>query len=111
MKFSNRYKNIPRSAVYQNIFDDDFMMETFGTLTPEVTRRTAYFFEQWMDWKPNTVKLGRPAPQLYRIKTFLNSMGLKDLREYQIRNNEIRFKNSQDLAMAKLNGLQEVIHV
>jgi len=106
-----RTPEIKRSNIYQQVFDDDFMLETFGTLTPSVTSRTAYFFEQWMDWKPRTVKLGRPTPSLTTIKSFLKEMGLKDLREYQIRNNEIRFKTSDDLALAKLNGLMEIVNV
>jgi len=97
-----------RSKIYQNIFDDEFMMETFGTLRPDISTRTAHFFQLWMDWRPRRLVLSKTTRHT-DVKRFLTNMGLRDLREFQLRNNEIRFCSAEDMAMATLNGLRDVI--
>ena len=45
-----------RSNTYRKLFDDDCMLEVFGTLEPP-SERTARFFELWCEWRPNRIKL------------------------------------------------------
>ena len=46
-----------RSNTYRKLFDDDCMLEVFGTLEPSTPERTARFFELWCEWRPNRIKL------------------------------------------------------
>lgn len=98
---------IVRSDIYQSIFDDEFMQTTFGTLRPTVEERTKYFFDCWMDWRDNrAIVLVRWTPDLRQM---LNTLGLREMHDYQIRNKEIRFKRKEDHAMAMLAGLKEFV--
>lgn len=100
--------SLHRSQTYQNLFDDQYMMETFGTLRPDVTARTNYYFELWTLWRVNRVKLKRGSSAT-DARTDLKSLGLKELRDFQIRNGEIRFAETEILAMAKMGGIDKYL--
>ena len=97
-----------RSNTYRKIFDDDCMIEVFGKLEPSTPERTARFFELWCEWRPNRIKL-KPKTQPYVIKKQLDQLGMKDLFDFQVRSDEIRFKNKEDYALAILSGLRPYI--
>jgi hypothetical protein len=93
-----------RSEIYKEIFDDDEMLTAFGKLNPTVKERTAYFFDCWMDWRNNRLRFSNKIITSDRefLKEKLKQIGLRDLWDYQFRNNEIRFKNTESLAFFKI---------
>ena len=93
-----------RSNTYQEIFGDDRMLEAFGTLRPSVSERTAYFFESWMDWRSNQVKLKPRFDQVCR--NLLKELGLKEFWEFQVREGEVRFHHDDAKAFALVSGLE-----
>ena len=97
-----------RSNTYRKLFDDDCMLEVFGTLEPSTPERTARFFELWCEWRPNRIKLN-PKTQPYTIKILLYDLGMKDLFDFQVRSEEVRFRNQEDYALALLSGLRPYI--
>ena len=97
-----------KSETYMRLFDDDLMMKIFGKLNPTTPERTAKFFELWCEWRPNRIKL-KPKTKGYLVKSSLNEMGYKDLFDYQLRGDELRFRTSEDYAMALLSGIKPYI--
>lgn len=93
-----------RSEIYKEIFDDDEMLTAFGKLNPTVKERTAYFFDRWMDWRNNRLRFSNKIITSDRefLKEKLKQIGLRDLWDYQFRNNEIRFRNTESLAFFKI---------
>jgi hypothetical protein len=93
-----------RSEIYKEIFDDDEMLAAFGKLNPTVKERTAYFFDRWMDWRNNRLRFSSKIITSDRdhFKEKLKQIGLRDLWDYQFRNNEIRFKDKESLAFFKI---------
>lgn len=106
-------QTVNRSQIYLDTYDDKFMLETFGTLRPSAQERTKYFIDCWLNWKGNSIKYKpvRARATAIEIRRFCNSMGLKDLRDFQVKNHEIRFKSKEDMAMAKLNGIEVILNV
>ena len=96
-----------RSKTYQSIFSDKKMLEAFGTLRPSVSERTAYFFESWMDWRHNRVKLKARVDQ--PCKNMLKELGLKEFWEYQVREGEVRFNRDEIKAWALMSGLDAYV--
>ena len=95
----------PRSEIYKNLFIDEEMMDAFGTLTPTVKARTAYFFDKWMMWRNNRIRftqsiVGSAEKEMLRQK--LLQIGLRDLWDYQLRGNEIRFRDHESMAFFRL---------
>ena len=89
-----------RSNVYQEMYPDDKMMEAFGTLTPSAQVRNAYFFDLWMKRRSNSFALEPKDRE--KAKCVLKSFGLKEMGDYQIKDNCIRFEHKQDSAMFKI---------
>ena len=97
-----------RSKTYQSIFGDEDMLEAFGTLRPSVSQRTAYFFESWMDWRPSRVKL---KPHFDHItRNMCKELGLKEFWDFQVRENEIRFRDKETKAWALMSGIDTCKH-
>jgi len=97
---------LKRSDTYQNLFSDEYMLETFGSLSPNRSTRTAHFFDLWMTWRANRMKLKKHV-SISDARTQLKTQGLKEFREFQIRNGEIRFASVNDKAMAILGGIEK----
>lgn len=101
-----------RSQTYQKMFSDEFMMQTFGTLTPSLQQRTSYFMGLWMEWRNVRVLLrsdndrSRMRSQ-NRSRELIRSLGYQEFHDFQIRNGEIRFANPEILAMCMMGGLKE----
>tara|TARA_B100000900_G_C20588850_1_gene720792 strand:+ start:1918 stop:2247 length:330 start_codon:yes stop_codon:yes gene_type:complete len=95
-----------RSKTYQSIFSDDDMLEAFGTLRPSVSERTAYFFESWMDWRSTRVKIKNRHDIICR--NLCKELGLKEFWEFQVRENEVRFRDNETKAWALMSGLDIV---
>jgi hypothetical protein len=95
---------IVRSDVYQQIYPDHLMQQTFGTTTPTVSTRTAHFFDVWMRRRSNTYHLrggdGRDLDP--EVKSILRGMNLKEPWDYQLKGKEIRFDHVEDLAVFKI---------
>lgn len=89
-----------RSNTYQSMYPDEYMLEAFGKLNPNVHERNTYFFDLWCKRRPNRYKVNTSDKNA--IKQCLKSTGLKDLWDFQLRGNEIRFEHPEDLAMFKL---------
>ena len=97
-----------RSKTYQSIFGDKDMLEAFGTLRPSVSERTAYFFESWMYWRPSRIKLKQRHDTI--CKNMCRELGLKEFWEFQVRENEIRFRDNETKAWALMSGIDTCIH-
>lgn len=92
------------SNLYKEIFSDEEMLAAFGTTRPNVSERTVYFFDCWMKWRDYRFKFeGRfDSIKKEKIKVKLKQIGLRDLWDYQLKNNEIRFKDSDTFAFFKI---------
>jgi len=94
-------KPLRRSELHQRVFPDELMMQAFGTLSPTVKQRTAYFFEKYMEWRQHRIRIkhGR-MPQ---VKKLLRDSGLMDMWEYQVMHNEVRFSQADHMAWFRLS--------
>ena len=90
-----------RSSIYKRMYPDELMMEAFGTLTPDTTARTAYFFDLWMKRRQYRHMLGAMSA-VDSATELLNTIGLRNPWDYQIRGFEIRFEYPEDLAQFKI---------
>ena len=95
-----------RSETYQKLFDDDYMLETFGTLTPNISQRTTYYFDLWMQWRINRVKFKMDSSSS-DARNDLKSLRLKEWRDFPMRNGELRFTSEESLDMSKLGGINK----
>lgn len=89
-----------RSNVYQEMYPDDKMLDAFGTLTPSAQQRNAYFFDLWLKRRPNSMSVLMSDKD--KARKILKTMGLKEMWDYQIRENVIRFEHKQDSALFKI---------
>jgi hypothetical protein len=97
--------NISRSSTYQKIFVDDYMLEAFGKLNPSRSERTVYFFDKWCEWHTNKIKIFPvTGSKMSEIRKILDSMGLREFWDYQLRNGEIRFCDPESLAFFKISA-------
>lgn len=96
-----------RSNVYTNIFPDDLMLATFGTTMPSQSRINEHFFNCWMDWKDNEVRLNS-ATSLTAVKNLIKnkcrSLGLREFWDFQSRGYSVRFKDPEMLAFFKISS-------
>ena len=97
-------------------FPDDFMMKAFGTLSPTPSQRLEYFGNNWDKWKDNAFKFPPAAPRpafprnsrnVMSEEThsehinrahILRDLGIYHLWDFQIRGDEIRFREPSFLA-------------
>ncbi len=94
-----------RSNVLQRIFPDEYMLQAFGKLNPSRSERTVYFFEKWCEWHNNKIKISHLSSQkLYEIQNILDRLGVKEFWDYQMRNGEIRFVDSETLGFFKISA-------
>jgi len=100
---------IKRSKVLDNIYPEEKMTETFGTVTPSVSDRTSHRNKLWEDWADNTVSV--PAKALSNLQyngvRYLQGEGLKDPFDYQCRHKVhgqtiFRFKSKEVMTEFKL---------
>ena len=106
---SKQIKQIKQSIVHKQLFDPDGMKELFGDDYPSLEKRTAIFFEKWMDWRPNRLILAKnTAPT---VRKLCKEIGMKELFDFQCRNGEVRFSSKEHLAMAVINGVKEYQNV
>jgi len=89
-----------RSNAYQEMYPDDKMLRAFGSLTPSASERNAYFFDLWCARRANRIDFD--MKDKHKAKSILKQMGLKEMWDYQIRENSIRFEETQDVAMFKI---------
>lgn len=94
-----------QSKTHASIFEPALMQEYFGEDIANVTKRTAVFFELWIDWRPNRIKLKRDKMRL--VRKMLKDLGYKEFFHFQVRSNEARFCDNQIGAFALLSGLKE----
>lgn len=109
------YKQIFRSKTYLEMFPDDEMVENFGHLTPSPSERNAFFFDCWMDWRINRLKLpirrteaGHPVIQSrFNPETIAlaigKDIGLRQFWDFQVKPGEVRFKDEGEMALFKIN--------
>ena len=100
-------QTVYRSQLHQRMFPDDLVLGAFGKLNPSTGERSAYFFELWMDSRPNRYMIKEIIQSQRKlivadITKFLNKLGLRQMWDYQIKGSEIRFSNATDLALFKL---------
>lgn len=106
---SKQIKLIRQSIVSQQLFDPEGMEELFGDQYPTLEKRTAIFFEKWMDWRPHRLVIAKDSAT--NVRRLCKDIGMKELFDFQCRNGEVRFCSKEQLAMALLNGLKEYKHV
>lgn len=83
------------------VYEDNFLMETFGTLSPTLSERANKFFDMWCEWDSTQMFLRRDQ-HIANIKSLLKGVGLKEFQDYQIKGYELRFKQTESQALAKL---------
>lgn len=97
--------NFNRSSTIQKIFPDEYMLEAFGKLNPSRSERTLYFFEKWCEWHNYKIKIVHlPSNKIYDIKKLLEQLGVREFWDYQMRNGEIRFADSETLGFFKISA-------
>lgn len=96
---------LKRSSLHQRLLPDEEMINAFGKLNPSVSERTIYFFEVWMESRPNSMQLSDRSRKDIRLKAerLCKSLGFLPLWDYQVKGTEIRFRSESDLAMFKIN--------
>lgn len=94
-----------RSKIYQDLFPDDLMLKTFGTLTPSNEQKSEHYHGSWLDWRAHSFFYDNSEFSAHDVKRMLKSMGFRDFFDYQIRPPQIRFRLASDLAVARLSGL------
>lgn len=95
-----------RSSIYQELYPDDLMLETFGTLTPSSQAKSEFYHNSWLDWRVNSFIYDNSEFNVHEVKRILKGMGFKDFFDFQIRPPQIRFRLASDLAVARLSGLE-----
>ena len=94
-----------RSKIHQELYPDELMLETFGTLNPSSSMKSEFYHGAWQNWQENSFYYDHVEFNTYEIKNVLKALGFKDLFDFQVRQNQIRFKQASDLAVARLAGL------
>lgn len=97
-----------RSNIHQKLYPDDLVLDAFGKLNPSISERTAYFFDCWVDNRPNRYMIkeiisSQRKPIIAEMNMLLDKIGLTPMWDYQIKGSEIRFARASDLAMFKLS--------
>lgn len=82
------------------IYDDNFLMETFGTIEPTALERAEVFARWWDEWHQNSISILHKDMNIVRKE--IRALGYKDFVDFQTLGNEVRFKTTEALAMAKL---------
>ena len=96
-----------RSKLYTEIFPDDLMLEAFGTTMPSQAKMNEYFFNCWMDWKDNEIRItdNKTLSAVKKlVKNKCRSMGLREFWDFQSRGYSVRFKESEMLAFFKISS-------
>jgi hypothetical protein len=95
-----------RSKIYSDLFPDELMLETFGTTMPSQSAMNEYFFNRWMDWNVNEVRI-TSTTSLSTVKTIVKNkcrgLGLREFWDFQSRGYAVRFKDSEMLAFFKIS--------
>lgn len=87
------------------MYNDENMLDAFGTLTPTRSERTTYFFDSWMEWR-NTRSLILKRKESH-VSSLLINLGMKEFWEFQVRAGEVRFATEEDKGFALVSGLRE----
>jgi hypothetical protein len=95
-----------RSEVYQSLYPDDLMLETFGKLNPSTTEKSRFYHDSWRDWESHAMYYDHGAYNIPEFKNILKSLGLRDVFDFQVRRGQVRFKTDLHLALVKLSGLE-----
>lgn len=96
-----------RSEIYQNLYPDELMLETFGKLNPSSEEKAQYFFTCWRAWHSRRLiltgtKISDRVRTEHEVRSRLQSLGFKNLFDFQVRGSQVRFRADSDLALAKL---------
>lgn len=94
-----------RSSIYQDLYPDDLMMATFGTLTPSNQVKSEFYHSSWLNWRAHSFNYDNREFNVHEVKKILKNLGFKDFFDFQIRPPQIRFRLASDLAVARLAGL------
>lgn len=94
-----------RSQIYQDLYPDDLMLQTFGTLTPSNEQKSEFFHDSWLNWREHLFYYDNAEYNVHEVKKILKSLGFKDFFDFQVRPPQIRFRLASDLAVARLAGL------
>lgn len=95
-----------QSKTKSKLFPNDLMIEVFGTPNPDAKTKHRYFFNKWMEWKPNTAYISNDSSTdpVGSVREKLQDLGLREFWDYQIRLVEIRFASPEYLAMWRLSN-------
>lgn len=98
-----------RSQFYQNLYPDDLMIKTFGTLTPTTSQKSEYYHTSWRDWSEHAFNYDYKEYSANEVKRILKDLGLRDIFDFLVRPNQVRFRLASDLAVAKLAVLERKV--
>lgn len=97
-----------RSKTYMDLFPDEEMIDAFGHLQPSITERNAFFFDQWMDWRVNRIKIKGASSKAQssktenEIKSICKLIGLREFWDFQVKPGEVRFAAKDYMAMFRI---------
>ena len=87
------------------LYDEEFLMETFGQLDPDLTQRANHFFNFWVQCQDHAVRL-KPLTLMLAAGA-ARQAGLVENRDFLIRHSEIRFRSDVLMSVAVLAGVLE----
>lgn len=79
----------------------------FDQYDSKVSKRLAESFTLWEQSFENRVKLSHV--DIKKAKQILKDIGFQDVKDYQMRQGQVRFIRKDDLALAMLSGLNELV--
>ena|SRR5210317_707680 len=97
-------KSAKNDSLLRYVYDEDYLMTTFGTLDTSIDQRTKKFFALWCEWSALRLIITREAGiSVPAVKKILVGLGLKEFQDFQHKGKEFRFKDSSVLAFAKIS--------
>ena len=95
---------------WSDLFPND-LVEDLGLETPEA--RSEYFLDLWLEWESTSIKLRkRNMPSMYarygdwqareEVLSFARKHDLKEFWDFQVRGEEIRFKDENNALLFRL---------
>lgn len=89
-----REQTVRRSDLTQ-IYDRDFLLQTFGTLEPTLEQRTQWTFHTWRDCRSHALRFNSMVSTASKVRQELRSLGFAEFADYLIMGNEIRMTSAE----------------
>lgn len=90
-----------QSKIIPDLYSEEYLQESFGSLTPSIEERTLRTFNSWVAWR-NTELVISPNVPPWKIRKVVNQRGLRYFEDYIISNNRIRFRDKSQAGLMLL---------